>query len=327
MSVRRTRDPEVALASNFEESPKRARLELWALGAHFVLAVFLGGIFFLGMRPGGEAPIAVYVKGRLFLALAALLLLSFGLVQSLLRRPFLQSGRLRSFLFLVAVFGLVNMPVPYPSSHEEHPSTVCFRLPVEGEWTVFWGGEETDENRLASFLPDRRWGLDLLYMEDRAMFRGAGDAKEDWFVFGQPVFAPAVGRVVGIVDGELDGDPRRPTAGASLDGNLVVLETGENEFCFLTHLRQGSIRVQEGEEVVAGQLLAEVGTSGFSAFTPVPHLALHLQDRSIGVGEAIPWHFCDYQANGQLVARGLPRGGVSEKGHPVGQRISVSAPR
>ena len=322
MSPEPTRDPEAALSSNFEATSPSTGLELWVHVAHVVFLAFIGGIFYLGARPGGEGPLFVYMEGRLLLGLVALLLLVVGLAISALRRPFKRRGRIRAFLLLVTVVGLVNMPFPYPSSYEKRPSKTCFELPVEGEWVVFWGGEDPDDNRLASMLPDRRWGLDLVLQRDGRLFDGAGDAPEDWYAFGQPVLAPAAGRIVRIVDDVPDGDPRRPSPGEEPAGNRIVLETAENEFCHLTHLRQGSIRLPVGARVEAGQPLAEVGTSGFSPFTPMPHLALHLQDTSEGRGEAIPWRFCDYLVSGQPVSRGLPKGGLTEDGRPRGQRIA-----
>lgn len=326
MSSRATRDPEAALSDSFPTDGKSTRLEVWVHLAHLLFFLFIGGIFYLGARPGGAGPLFVYMEGRLLLGLVALLLLVFALAYSAWKRPFRQRGRIRAFLLLVTVVGLVNMPFPYPSSHEKHPSRTCFQLPFEGQWTVLWGGEDTEGNRLASMLPDRRWGLDLVFEREGLLFEGAGEEPEDWFAFGQPVLAPAAGRVVRIETGQVDGPPRRPNPGATPEGNLVVLEVAENEFCFLTHLKQGSIEVQVGAKVEAGQKLAEVGSSGFSPFTPMPHLAVHLQDTSEGRGEAIPWRFCGYRVNGAPVEEGLPRGGLSDEGHRIGQRVERGNP-
>lgn len=322
MNARQTNDPEEALASNFAGAKSGGRLEVWALLAHAVFVMFLAGLFYLGSKPGGAGPIFVFMQGRIYLGLFALLLVGVGGVTSLLRRPVLQRGRLRSFILVVVVFGIVNLQFPYPTPHEGHPSATCFELPVAEEWTVFWGGEDSEANRLSSFLPDRRYGLDLVLLEEGSLFVGDGTSLEDWYCFGKDVLAPANGVVVRIRADQPDQLPRNADRGLPADGNLVVLETGEGEFCFLAHLKSGSLLVQVGDEVLAGQKIAEVGSSGFSSLTPMPHLALHLQDTSESLGEAIPWRFCGYLANGQRVERGLPRGGLTKEGRPRGQRVA-----
>ncbi len=321
MSAQQTRDPEEALASNFAADKSGGRLEVWGIFAHGVLVAFLAGLLYLGVKPGGPGPVFVYLEGRLALGLLALFVIAAGLITSLLRRPFLQRGRLRSFLFVVVVFGLVNMQFPYPTPHAGHPSSTRFRLPVSEEWTVFWGGEDSDANRLASFLPDRRYGLDLVLLEDGKLFRGDGGQPSDWFSFGKEVLAPADGVVARVHTGEPDQTPRQADRSRSPEGNFIVLKTAENEYCFLMHLQADSIRVQVGDDVLAGQSLARVGSSGFSALTPMPHLAVHLQDTAEPRGEAIPWRFSDYLADGQLVERGLPTGGLARDGRPIGTRV------
>lgn len=322
MNARQTNDPEEALASNFAAAKTGGGLEVWAILAHAVFATFLAGLFYLASKPGGAGPIFVFMQGRLYLGLIALLLVGIGGFTSLLRRPVLQRGRLRSFIFVVVVFGIVNLQFPYPTPHEGHPSATCFELPVAEEWTVFWGGEDSEANRLASFLPDRRYGLDLVLEEGGALFASEGTSLEDWYGFGKDVLAPAKGVVVRVRADQPDQLPRDADRSLPAAGNLVVLETREGEFCFLTHLKAGSLLVQLGDEVAAGQKIAEVGSSGFSPFTPMPHLALHLQDTPEPLGEAIPWRFCGYRVSGDSVERGVPTGGLTKEGQPRGQRVS-----
>lgn len=296
------------------------RLEWWGWLAHLAFAVFLGGFFYLGSRSGGENAIYVYQWGRLWIALAALCLIVVGVAWSLFRRPFHQRGRVRSLVMLTAIVGLANLPFPYPTPHEGHPPPVCFRLPVEGEWTVYWGGDDPERNRLANTSHDRRFGLDLILVREGAA--ASGPSKEDHFCFGEPALAPCAGVVVRAHDGEPDQEPRSWAGRGAPCGNHVVLEVSDGVFCFLTHLRQGSVRVAVGERVTAGTPLGEVGSSGISTVTPFPHLAVHLQDTpEPGAGEAIPWTFCDYLANGSPVARGVPWGGQTRAGVPSGARV------
>lgn len=87
--------------------------------------------------------------------------------------------------------------------------------------------------------------------------------------FGTPVRAPVDSVVHLVRDGEPDFlgmKPGRP-------GNVVVLrwttKDGRRRAVFFNHLRNGSVRVKQGQTVKAGQVVGEVGSSGNSSG---PHL-------------------------------------------------------
>ncbi|MDU9002338.1 M23 family metallopeptidase [Sedimentitalea todarodis] len=97
---------------------------------------------------------------------------------------------------------------------------------------------------------------------------------------GVEVRAAAPGEVVGMRDGMPDR-LYTPTHAAEIDGlecgNGVVLrhDTGwETQYC---HLKSGSVRVETGDQVVAGGVLGQVGLSGLTNF---PHV--HLSVRKDG---------------------------------------------
>jgi hypothetical protein len=272
--------------------------------------------------------VLAYNFGRDLLMLLALITLFVGGAWSALHRPFLQRRRLFPFLCLCAVIGVAEYPFPYPSSHEGHESAVCMRLPVEGAWTVFWGGETKEESLLAAYFADRRWGLDLVVTENGMSHSGDGLSFRDYFAYDKRVLAPADGTVVHVSDRAPDVQPGQYDSRIEAFGNYVVLQVADGEFVFLCHLRQGSITVGEGQRVHTGDDLGRVGSSGYSTVTPEPHLAIHMQDTPIaGRGEAVPWGFCDYTADGEHVARGLPRGGIGRDGVFLGQRVQASPPR
>jgi hypothetical protein len=299
-------------------------LEVWAILAYAIGALFVAAVVFLGLRPGGVAPVRVWLYGLGFLPLAAFALLVAGAIWSVRKPPFLRPGRKIPFLILLLAIGAGQIPLPYPSSHEGHDSAICFRLPFDGEWTVFWGGETKEQSLLAVYTVERRWGLDLVVAKEGRTHAGSGAAASDYYVFGRNVLAPADGVVVRTVDGVPDGIPGRIDRGVEPGGNRVVLQVGEREFVFLAHLASGSIAVEPGQKVRAGDLLGRVGCSGWSQHTPEPHLAIHLQDSAVdGSGEPIPWHFCDYTADGVRVDKGLPHGGIGPGGALLGQRIAV----
>ncbi|MEV5766348.1 M23 family metallopeptidase [Micromonospora sp. NPDC052213] len=151
---------------------------------------------------------------------------------------------------------------------------------------------------------------------------------ERFFAFGQPVLAPAAGRVVSVHDGEADHVARRsPLArvpyaltqasrarggAGALAGNHVILELeGRRAYVVLAHLRAGSIRVGEGEPVAAGREVADCGNSGNST---QPHLHIQVMDSADPfAARGLPMSFRDYRAwrrpDGPpvVVDRGIPQ--------------------
>ena len=300
------------------EAP-REKAEAWVVAAYAIFACTLGLVLYLALRLPGVGPVRAYVMGPIVLAGSALATGLFGLVVSLRKRPFIRRGRLRGAACLGLVIAGVTYPIPFPARRERHPSLVEFRLPVRGEWTVVWGGNGHPGNMLAQTRADRRWGLDLLISRDGQSRSGNGTRLENYFAFDQAVVAPASGRVAVLRDAfpdRLPGEIRDPDCDEF--GNLIVLEVAEAEFAFLCNLKQGSILVGLGEEVEQGQELARVGNSSCSAFTPEPHLALHLQDTPVPRwGQAVPWFFNSYNSGSTLVMRGLPSGGPRLGGERV----------
>ena len=318
-------DPEreVPAEADHRFAPEAGPPELWVRLAWAPLIALIAALIYLGSRPGGTGPIFVYMSGRLLIGLASFVLLVWGLIVGVRRRPLLQGRRLRAYVIVVSVLVASNYPFPYPSSREGRPSRVEFRLPVEGEWVVLWGGEEKEANRLAAFYPGQRWGMHLVREMNGTTHDGDGTQGEDHHCYGEPVMAPAGGTVVRVVDGIEDGEPI--TSSSEPFGNHLVLEVAEGEFLFLTQLLSGSLLPVRGERVKRGQMVGRVGASGFSPVSPMPHLGLHLATSPIpGEGEGIPWVFHDYVSAGVLVEAGFPPGGVSRDGTLVGARLSTN---
>jgi murein DD-endopeptidase MepM/ murein hydrolase activator NlpD len=111
-------------------------------------------------------------------------------------------------------------------------------------------------------------------------------------VAGVEVRAAAAGVVDGLRDGmpdqSLDEAGREALGGRSC-GNGIRLDHGDGWSTWYCHLRRGSLMVQEGDPVEAGQALALVGLSGETTF---PHLHFDLRhgERAVDpfVGEGGP---------------------------------------
>jgi murein DD-endopeptidase MepM/ murein hydrolase activator NlpD len=109
----------------------------------------------------------------------------------------------------------------------------------------------------------------------------------DYLIFGDTVLAPCDGEVVVAADGLPDMRARRPDR-EHMAGNHVVVRCGP-AWVVLAHLRRGSVAVQPGDRVKAGDAVGLVGNSGN---TMEPHLHVHAQrpgtDRAPLGGEPLP---------------------------------------
>ncbi len=283
-------------------------LELWTLAAFGIFCVAGAGIVFLGARPGGRAPIWFWLHGRFLLVALSFLWSLVGLGWAWSHPPFLQRRRGRAFIALVLVVGVLPLPMPYPTSHEHRPSHLGFLLPLRGTWVVHQSG--TSGGPLAALTADRRFGLTLVDPRDLER-ETPPETAQGWAGYGRTVEAPADGTVVWVRDGLPDRSPAAAGGGDDPElGNLIVIEVAEEQYLFLAHLARGSLRVAPGDEVSAGEPLAQVGFSGRMRFTPYAHLSLHLQDSpEEGWGEAIPWTFRHYESGESPMERGIPQAG------------------
>ncbi len=284
---------------------QRARTADSWVRATLALAVLHAAVLaILQARPGLLAVVLWYVEPPL-VALAGAMLLAFALIRSRGRRDGPTRGQLIGYLTLAALVGSLVAFRTYPSSHDNRPSDVRFRLPLDGSVMVGWGGPTLAVNYHA-MIPDQRWAYDLLLTEEGRTFRNDGTHLEDYYAYGQPVLAPAGGVVRAIHDGDADGaiGQWRFLAAA---GNHVILEVASAEFLVIAHLQPRSIAVAPGDHVRAGQIIGRVGNSGNSS---EPHVHLHLQDTPRRyLGEGIPFYFHRYRVNGVEMERGMPYGG------------------
>ena len=171
--------------------------------------------------------------------------------------------------------------------------SVALQPPFHGRMTVAQGvdGELTHQGAW-------RFALDFIRTEDQLSYQRNGEALGDFYVFDQPVLAPAWGTVVACRDDVADNVPGTMNL---IDnwGNYLLIDVGNDLYVMLAHLRQGSLQVTVGQSVVPGTPLAHCGNSGRSA---QPHLHLHVQ-RGLGLGApTVPFHLCHCLLDGQRYA-------------------------
>lgn len=146
-------------------------------------------------------------------------------------------------------------------------------LPFNGEWFVFWGGTTVEQNYHVDYA-DQQYAYDILMVANGTSYEGDPKKNESYFAFGKEIIAPCDARVARVVTGVHDNIPMELNP-QQLTGNTVVLETDNGEFILFAHLKDGSIVVEEGQDVRQGELLGQCGNSGN---TTEPHLHLSLQN-------------------------------------------------
>ena len=118
----------------------------------------------------------------------------------------------------------------------------------------------------------QRYAMDILELNDagtRAASLYPADL-ERYVIFGRAVRSPCDGTIVAAVDGLADNIPPRRTATHPTGNHVVVACHGVR--VFLAHLQRGSVSVQPGASVAAGDVVGRVGNSGN---TSEPHLHVH----------------------------------------------------
>ena len=177
----------------------------------------------------------------------------------------------------------------------EYKTKNDYRLPVEGTWYISAGADLFSEHR---WVICQEFGHDMVRLgENGGMHTGNGRYVESYYGYGKDVLAASPGTVVKAVDEFTDSVARLPNEGESNEeywkrliatssemligepargaGNYVLIQHTGEEFSLYGHLKPGSVRVEEGERVVAGDVIGCLGHSGNSGF---PHLHFHVCD-------------------------------------------------
>ncbi|WP_199910036.1 M23 family metallopeptidase [Paenibacillus sp. CAA11] len=211
--------------------------------------------------------------------------------------------------------------IAYPADLSKMSPAVSVRLPLDEHVLVGWGGDTLKSNYPHVVVPSERWAYDLLVQP-----AGTGSQRlEDYGIYGAEVFAPASGTIVGASDKEEDHRPGTDEHD-SMPGNHIYIRLDETgTYLVLAHLMKGSIKVQVGDHVAEGDLLAKVGNSGSSS---EPHLHIHHQRQdpsstSMFLSEGLPLYFRDIEGPS------MPKGGMRlEHGKevPAGDKIYNTLP-
>ena len=139
----------------------------------------------------------------------------------------------------------------------------------------------------------QRYAIDWIRADAQGrIFVGDWQQNESWVVFGDPVYSASPGRVVETLNTMPENTPPTPASNLTPStalGNHVIVDLGDGRFALYAHLQPGSVTVEEGDRVRAGQRLGRVGNTGSST---APHLHFHVTDGPSAVASnGVPYQF------------------------------------
>lgn len=143
------------------------------------------------------------------------------------------------------------------------------QLPIWGKWSVSQGYKGK-----ITHLGDWSSALDFVITnEQNKTYKGDGFVVEDYFAYNKPVVAPLDGYVREISN-NVEDNPISSVNTLQNWGNTLILDHKNGLFTQLSHLKRDSFKVNVGDFVYKGQIVASCGNSGRS---PEPHLHFQVQ--------------------------------------------------
>lgn len=219
-------------------------------------------------------------------------------------------------------------------SEMSKPTIVAF--PLKGEWL----SPNTPGTKIPSHGTNRlgtRYAYDFVQVDwnrkgypaygvSLLQYLTLGVPINEYYCWGQKIFAPCNGIVVAVADGYEERtrtnlildmfnaynnahyfDPKKDNP-QSVAGNYIIIEYSKNIYAAFCHLQTGSIKVSVGQKAAKGDYIGNVGHSGNSF---APHLHFQLMDSSdIVTANGLPCAFEEYELfkDGQWVkvTNGIP---------------------
>lgn len=200
-------------------------------------------------------------------------------------------------------------------------NSIIMRFPLMGEWL----SPNTPGSKIPSHGTNRlgaRYAYDFIQVDwERAglpayrvslpQYLLFGVALEEYYCWGQEVYAPCDGVIISAKDGYMERkrtklfsdmanayknakyfDPKKDAV-QSVAGNYIIIKYRDNIYAGLCHLQTGSIQVSVGQKVKRGDVIGKVGHSGNSY---APHLHFQLMDSpDIAIANGLPCAFEAYE--------------------------------
>lgn len=140
----------------------------------------------------------------------------------------------------------------------------------------FYGFRYINQGHNGPYTHKDEWShaWDFVIRDDEGKeYQKDGSSLTDYYGFGKPVLAPANGWIEDVIDGIDDNNPGDVNLRQNW-GNTVLIRHSDTLYSKLSHLKKGSILLSKGAYVQKGQIVANSGNSGRSAY---PHLHFQIQ--------------------------------------------------
>jgi len=273
-------DQRVGIAYRAGKLAMAASLLLLASGVIYTLSVVI--LYTAVVREYAKAVLYVVLCAWAFLEVC----LCFSIGKRLLKGPWFRQlafwgAVVLSLTMAASLSWLIANTLPYPPMDE----CAVLDLPVRGTWLAGHAGA----SEFTNFHSTHRYAIDVLKLgPDGRLVDGSDLVVTNWYGYDEPVYAPAEGQIVKVVD-DLPCGPIGNRDRVNPAGNHVVIDIGNDRQVLLAHLVAGSVAVEEGAYVTSGTLIGRVGNSGNSE---APHLHVHVQSAS---GTMVPFRFRSMQ--------------------------------
>lgn len=192
----------------------------------------------------------------------------------------------------------------FPVKLEKYNQKNKYRFPLKGNILIANMSANYCHHRITN---SQEFGFDAICLDEKLSMNKKDQPAvlNDYFSYGQPIYAAADGVVVKIADKfpECASEPavrkKNPNAMFGLitkigfdntvGGNHVIIDHGNGEFGFYAHMCEGTIKVSPGEKVKKGQVIGKLGSTGNS---DGPHLHFQVFDSpELTTGNGLPVYF------------------------------------
>lgn len=176
----------------------------------------------------------------------------------------------------------------FATAVDRYDQPVDLILPLSDSALTAVGHSLGEAHRTAIQIPSQQFGWDFLGLGKRKLsivdIQAPSLSASDFSGFGSQVISPAVATVYDAKGGQEDvleiGVMPQDLSFFTENlmralGNYVILEHSPEMYSVLAHLQRGSLKVEKGQRVAAGDPIAALGNSGYSSG---PHLHFHVMD-------------------------------------------------
>ncbi|ACB83866.1 M23 family metallopeptidase [Natranaerobius thermophilus] len=180
-------------------------------------------------------------------------------------------------------------------SISNYENEIEYSLPFKGKWIAI-NGSYTKEHSHSWSIPTQRYAYDFVIIDEKGKtFENELNKNKNYYCYDKDILAPADGEVVEVYNKAEDSIILKPgkflSRSPHVAGNYIIIKHTENEYSTLAHLKKDSIRVNKGDKVLRGEVIAKCGNTGNST---EPHLHFQLQGgRSFYNSIGLPIKFRD----------------------------------